>query len=95
MSDIVTRLKSAMECSSADQTLLEEAVQEIMEVRERRDALEEILIILVRTGFPWDEGGEPTDAFPAFRERYHRAMHEASDLLGLERSMLTRTEPKT
>lgn len=96
MSDIVARLKSGMECSTADKILLEEAGREIMELRERRDALEELLIILVRTGFPWNEDGEPTDAFPAFQERYHRIMHEASELLGLElRSMITRTEPKT
>jgi hypothetical protein len=96
MSDIVTRLKSGIECGTTDRTLLEEAVREIAELRERRDALEEILIILARTGMPWDEDGAPTDAFPAFRERYHRAMHEASELLGLElRSTITRTEPKT
>jgi hypothetical protein len=71
-------------------------VQEIIELRKRRDALEEILIILVRTGLPWDETGKTSDAFPAFRERYANAMHEASELLGLElRSTITRTEPRT
>ena len=96
MPDIVTRLNSGMENGGADRKLLEDALGEITDLRMRRDALEEILIILVRTGFPWDADGVPSPAFAAFRERYQRAMHEASDLLGLEmRSTITRTEPRT
>ena len=96
MSDIVARLKSGMESGLADRSLLEEALQEITELRKKEDALEEILIILARTGFPWDADGKPGAAFPAFQERYLRAMHEAAELLGLDlRSTITRTEPKT
>jgi hypothetical protein len=96
MPDIVAKLKKGMGNEAADRALLEDALQEITQLRGRRDALEEILIILVRTGFPWDEEGAPTDSFPAFRERYQRVMHEASELLGLElRSTITRTEPRT
>jgi hypothetical protein len=96
MPDIVARLKQGMETEAADRGLLEDTLREITELRGRRDALEEILIILVRTGFPWDEDGEPSEAFPAFRERYQRVMHEASELLGLElRSTINRTEPRT
>ena len=96
MTDIIERLQSCMESGVADNELLEDAVQEIHELRERRDALEELLIILARTQLPWDEDGKPTDAFPHFQERYVKAMHEASELLGLElRSTITRTEPPT
>jgi hypothetical protein len=95
MPDIVARLKQEQQKEETDQTLLEDALQEITGLRERRDALEEILIILARTSLPWDEEGRPGESFPAFRERYQRVMHEAVELLGLERSMLTRTEPKT
>jgi hypothetical protein len=85
-----------MQNEAADRGLLEDALQQITELKVRRDALEEILIILVRTGFPWDAEGTPGESFPAFRERYQRVMHEASELLGLElRSTITRTEPRT
>jgi len=95
MSDIVNRLQEGVKGGAVDRDLLEESIREIAQLRQRRDALEEILIILARTGLPWDEAGAPNDAFPAFRERYRRAMHEAAELLGLERSTITRTEPRT
>jgi hypothetical protein len=95
MPDIVERLQSSIECNAANGKLLSDALQEICELRERRDALEQILIVLARTPLPWDEDGRETDAVPAFKERYLHAIHEASDLLGLERSRITRTEPRT
>ena len=96
MPDIEARLSQGIVNGAADRALLEDTLQEITELRQRRDALEEILIILVRTGFPWDEEGTPGETFPAFRERYQRVMHEASGLLGLElRSTINRTEPRT
>ncbi|HBG07263.1 MAG: hypothetical protein A2075_04985 [Geobacteraceae bacterium GWC2_58_44] len=96
MTDIIDRLKSSVANGEADSTLLGEALQEITELRKRRDALEEILIILARTELPWDEDGKPTDALPHFKERYLKTMHEASEMLGLElRSTITRTEPRT
>jgi hypothetical protein len=95
MSDIVEKLRSRLENEVVDRSLLESALQEITELRGRRDALEELLIILARTALPWDAQGVPTETFPAFRERYDRVMHEAADLLGLQRSTITRTEPRT
>jgi hypothetical protein len=95
MSDIVEKLRSRLENEAEDRSLLESALQEITELRGRRDALEELLIVLARTGLPWDAEGEPTETFPAFRERYVRVMHEAAELLGLQRSTITRTEPRT
>ena len=95
MSDITERLQSSIESGVANNDLLGDALLEIQELRKRRDALEEILIILARTQLPWDEDGKQTEAFPHFKERYLKAMHEASELLNLDRSTITRTEPKT
>ena len=96
MTDITERLASSIAGSASDTDLLRDALEEIRELREQRDALEKILIILARTHLPWDEDGKQTDAMPHFKERYLNAMHEASELLGLGlRSTITRTEPKT
>ena len=97
MPDILNRLRLSMEAGTlAEGKILEDAIAEISELRKKRDALEEILIILARTELPWDEDGKPTDALPHFQERYLKAIHEASDLLGLDlRSTITRTEPRT
>jgi hypothetical protein len=96
MTDIVERLQSQLAAGSGDQKLIEDALTVIRELKSRGDAMEELLILLVRTTEPWDEAGVPTEHFPGFRERYHRVMHEAVDLLGLEtRSTITRTEPRT
>jgi hypothetical protein len=96
MLDIVERLQSQFASDAIDPKLVEDAITEIGELRRRSDVMEELLILLVRTTEPWDEAGEPTEYFPGFRERYHRVMHEAAELLGLEtRSTITRTEPRT
>ncbi|MBJ6726270.1 hypothetical protein [Geomesophilobacter sediminis] len=97
MSNLTERLKACLESEGkADRELLVETLEEINDLREKRDQMEEILILLVRTGFPWDEAGQPDERFEAFRSRYENAMHEAAHLLGLDlRSMITRTEPRT
>lgn len=96
MPDITEKLKSSIASGVSDQGLLNDALREITELRKNRDALEEILIILARTELPWDDEGLPTEALPHFKERYLNAMHEASELLGLNlRSTITRTEPRT
>jgi hypothetical protein len=96
MPDIIQRLQLCLQDGSADSALLTDAINEISELRKRSDALEEILIILARTELPWDETGKPTDGVRHFKERYLKAVHDASDLLGLElRSTITRTEPRT
>ncbi len=96
MTDILQKLQSAIESQSAETELLQEARQEIRELREQRDALEEILIVLARTKLPWDDEEDPAEVLPHFKERYLNAMHEAARLLGLDvRSTITRTEPKT
>ena len=43
------------------------------------EALEELLIMVVRTGWPWDEEGEPNGIFRTCRDGYATAMVEAKD----------------
>ena len=96
MPELIKMLQSCRESDPAHSSMLEEAIREISDLRQRRDALEEILIILVRTGFPWDADGTTTEDFAHFRERYENAMREASELIGLDlRSTINRTEPRT
>lgn len=96
MPDITQRLKSSIEAGAANRDLLAEALSEITELRKKSDALEEILIVLVRTQLPFDAEENREEAIGRFSERYRNAMREASDLLGLNlRSAITRTEPRT
>lgn len=97
MSNVSDRLKAILEGEgTADRELLAEVLAEFNEIREQRDHMEELLILLVRTGFPWDEEGQPNERYQSFRTRYENAIHEASHLLGLDiRSTITRTEPRT
>ena len=73
-----------------------ELVAEIEGLRKRVNELEELLIMLVRTGWPWDEDGDPNGIFHSCRDGYTTAIVEARELLGLDhRSRITRTEPRT
>jgi hypothetical protein len=73
-----------------------ERQEECAELAARVDELEKLLIMIVRTGWPWDADGEPNAIFHASRDGFARAMREARDLLGLEHlSTINRTEPKT
>ena len=66
------------------------------ELRNRVNELEELLIMIVRTGWPWDEDGKPNAIFHTSKDGFATAMAEARELLGLEhRSAITRTEPRT
>ena len=97
MPDLIKNLQllKKEESDAAKVKLLQDALQEITDLRQKEDALEEILIILARTEFPWDVDGKTTAAFPIFKERYLKAMHEVSDLLNLDlRSTITRIEPR-
>jgi hypothetical protein len=95
MPDLIKTLQSVMESDAANSKLIGDALLEIAELRKKTDALEEILIVLARTQLPWDDDGNPTEGLSHFRERYLNAMHEASDLLGLDlRSTITRIEPR-
>jgi hypothetical protein len=96
MTTIRERLRACAEQGTADPALLAEAAEEIDALCTRQNTLEELLIMVVRTGWPWDEEGEPNDIFRACRDGYTAAMVEARELLGLGHlSMITRTEPRT
>ena len=78
------------------QSLLPELAAELADLRKRQNELEELMIMIVRTGWPWDEEGEPNDIFRTSRDGFATAMTEARDLLGLGHlSRITRTEPPT
>jgi hypothetical protein len=52
--------------------------------------------MIVRTGWPWDDEGEPNAIHHAANDGFAAAMAEARELLGLgRRSLITRTEPRT
>ena len=95
MPNLLERLKANLESGNVDPLLLSDVVKGYSELTDRANQLEELLIMIVRTGWPWDEEGEPNAIFHASRDGFAAAMAEARDLLGLRRSMITRTEPKT
>ncbi len=96
MSTALERLRTCLETGTIDLSLLADVEKEFRELDDRVNMLEELLIMIVRTGWPWDEEGEPNAIFRASRDGFATAMAEAHDLLGLgQRSMITRTEPRT
>ena len=96
MSTAFEKLKGNLENGKIDLTLLSEVEQGYRELNSRVNELEELLIMIVRTGWPWDEEGEPNAIFNTSKDGFATAMSEAHELLGLgHRSTLTRTEPRT
>ncbi|WP_306535636.1 hypothetical protein [Geobacter sp.] len=96
MSTVVERLKACLESGAWDPALTSEAIAEISELRKRQNELEMVLLMLVRTGWPWQEDGEPNEMYRNGKDGYVSAMGEAKELLGLGHlSMITRTEPRT
>jgi len=96
MADAMERLKSSLAGGKLDPALLAELEMEYNELKNRANKLEEHLIMIVRTGWPWDEEGEPNAIYRAVKDGFATAMAEAREMLGLGHlSRLTRTEPKT
>ena len=96
MPTAMEQLKTSLESGTIDLVLLSAVEKEFRELGARVDALEELLIMIVRTGWPWDEEGEPNALFHASLDGFAPAMAEARKLLGLgHRSTITRTEPRT
>jgi hypothetical protein len=96
MPDAVARLKSSLQEKGIDPSLLAELENEHAELVKKADELEMLLITIVRTGWPWDEEGEPNVIHDAVKGGYTTAMVEARNLLGLNlATRITRTEPKT
>jgi PilZ domain-containing protein len=70
------------------------ALAEIASLLKQKDELEEVLARLVRTGWPWDEHGQPNGILGACKDGYAPAMLAARKLLGrAKRSMVARPAP--
>jgi hypothetical protein len=92
----LARLKYNLQTNGFDPSLLAEMENEYAELVKKADALETLLITIVRTGWPWDEEGEPLVIHDAVKGGFTTAMLEARNLLGLNlATRITRTEPKT
>lgn len=96
MPNALARLKDNLQAQGIDPSLLAEAMNEYAEMVKKADELEMLLITIVRTGWPWDEEGEPNVIHDAVKGGFTTAMVEARNLLGLNLvTRITRTEPKT
>jgi len=96
MSNALERLKTSLENGTIDLSLLSDVEKGCRELSNRVNELEELLIMIVRTGWPWDEEGDPNAIFHTSKDGFATAMAEARELLGLgHRSIITRTEPRT
>jgi len=96
MPNALARLKDTLQAHGIDPALLAEAENEYAELVKKADELELLLITIVRSGWPWDEEGEPTAIHGAVKDGYATAMVAARNLLGLNlATRITRTEPKT
>lgn len=96
MPNALARLKNNLQSQGTDLSLLAELDSEYAELTKKADELEMLLITIVRTGWPWDEEGQPNVIHDAVKGGYTSAMLEARDLLGLNlATRITRTEPKT
>lgn len=96
MPTALARVKTALQERGVDPAILTELESEYAELHQKADRLETLLIMIVRTGWPWDEEGEPNAIHHAARGGFTAAMLEAQDLLGLNlSSRITRTEPRT
>ncbi|MBL0226792.1 MAG: hypothetical protein IPQ16_14810 [Geobacteraceae bacterium] len=95
MPHALARVKTALQDRAVDPSILGELETEYAELHKKADELETLLIMIVRTGWPWDEEGEPNAIYHASKSGFAAAMKEARNLLGLNlNTMITRTEPK-
>ncbi len=96
MPNALARLKTTLQSKAVDLSILRELENEYEELHKKADELESLLIMIVRTGWPWDEEGEPNPIYHAGKDGFAAAMIEARDLLGLNlNTRITRTEPRT
>ena len=96
MSNLLERLETNLESGVVDPSLVREVIKEYSDLHDKINTLEELLIMIVRTGWPWDEEGEPNPIFHNSKDGFATAMSEARELLGLGHlSTITRTEPRT
>ena len=96
MPNALARLKNNLQAQGIDPSLLAEVENEHAELVKKADELELLLITIVRTGWPWDDEGEPNVIHAAVKGGFTTAMVDARNLLGLNlATKITRTEPKT
>jgi len=96
MPNALARLKNNLQARGIEPSLLAELENEYAELVKKADELETLLITIVRTGWPWDEEGEPNVIHDAVKGGFTTAMVDARNLLGLNlATRITRTEPKT
>jgi hypothetical protein len=96
MPNALARLKNNLQAQGIDPSLLAELENEYAGLVKKADELEMLLITVVRTGWPWDEEGEPNVIHDAVKDGFTTAMVAARNLLGLNlATRVTRTEPKT
>lgn len=68
------------------------ALAEISSLRQQKDDLAQVLAVLVRTGWPWDEFGRPNEIFNTCADEYSSAMLAAKKLLEQSQGgMISRT----
>ncbi len=92
----LARLKAALHEQGLAPALLAEVENDYAELVKKADEMELLLITIVRSGWPWDEEGEPNVIHDAVKDGYTTAMVAARNLLGLNlATRITRTEPKT
>lgn len=96
MPNALARLKTRLQEQGIEPAQFAELESEYHELVHKADELEMLLITIVRSGWPWDEEGEPNAILAAVRDGYAGAMVAAKELLGLGlNTRITRTEPKT
>lgn len=96
MTRMAALLRQGRDDGRIEAALAAELEREAAELGARLDTLEELLITVVRTGWPWDGDGEPNAIHGASHDGYPQALTAARELLGLDHhSRLTRTEPRT
>ena len=96
MPNALARLKYKLQEQGVDLSLLTELEDEYTDLVKKSDEFETLLITIVRTGWPWDEEGEPNVIHTAVKGGFTEAMVTARNLLGLNlATVITRTEPKT
>lgn len=96
MSNSLERVKTSLANGVIDLALMSELEDDYILLQEKADEFEKLLIKLVRTGWPWDEDGQPNAILKASKGGFSSAMQEAHDLLGLNyQSMINRAEPRT
>lgn len=92
----LARVRTALQEHGVDVSILTELETDYTELVHKADELELLLITIVRTGWPWDEEGEPNAIHDAVKDGYTTAMVAARNVLGLNlATRITRTEPKT